>query len=251
MLLPTSVTLFASILAIGAACPVQPTPSAVQKPNTQPQATAAAAPASPAPASPAPASPAPPNANPNCDTAVSASVLQQIAPQSGSCASSLPECRTAAQAADPIAKSFAKYQICNKGEQAALIATMALESVSFQYSHNVSPGRPGQGTRNMMMPKFVLEYAASLPIADQAQKIGGASDQALTQVLKLLQDNPEYDFGSAAWYLSSQAGCQGARDAFAQKSPSAFQTYVTQCLETTTTQDRTDYYTRAVKAFGL
>ena len=231
MLFPTTATLFASILAIGAACPVHP-------------ATSTAAPPAPPKAipTPAPANAAAAPANANCPIALSSDKILAVAPPSRTCAANLPECRTAAQATEPIAKSFATYQICDPSAQAALVATMALESANFQYSHNVSPGRPGQGTRSMMMPNFVLQYAAAL-------KVGGGGDAAAT--LKLLQANPEWDFGSAAWYLSSQSACQGARDLFRQKSPQAWPTYVTQCLGTTMSPERTEYHERALKAFGI
>lgn len=57
------------------------------------------------------------------------------------------QCRTAANAAGPILRSFEKYEIINKNEMAALVSLMALESVEFKYQRNVYPGRPGQGSK--------------------------------------------------------------------------------------------------------
>ena len=62
-----------------------------------------------------------------------------------------------------IVKSFQHYGISSAGVQAALLSIMAFESGNFKYSINISPGVPGQGTRNMQSPKFNMEYAMSIP----------------------------------------------------------------------------------------
>ena len=65
------------------------------------------------------------------------------------------DCRTAAQAADPILNSFEKYEITNQIEKAALVALMAFETADFKYHRNYYPGRPGQGS---MSPFPYLYY---------------------------------------------------------------------------------------------
>jgi hypothetical protein len=79
-----------------------------------------------------------------------AAAIQAIMPTSKSCADAKfpDECRTAEQAAPFISKACADL---STGECAATIALMGLESVEMKFKHNVSPGRPGQGTANMMM----------------------------------------------------------------------------------------------------
>ena len=78
------------------------------------------------------------------------------------------------------------------------------------------PGRPGQGTRNMMNFPFILEYALNLTeTRDQAEEITGGNstegadtmaDDVKNEVLALvLPDNTS--FASAAWFYKSQATC--------------------------------------------
>lgn len=79
-----------------------------------------------------------------------AAAVLAVMPTSSSCdeAEFPDECRTAEQAAPFISKACADL---SPGECAATIALMGLESVEMKFKHNVSPGRPGQGTANMMM----------------------------------------------------------------------------------------------------
>lgn len=79
-----------------------------------------------------------------------AKAIAAIMPQASSCdgADFPDECRTAAQAAPFISKACADL---SDGECAATVALMGLESVDMRFKHNVSPGRPGQGTANMQM----------------------------------------------------------------------------------------------------
>jgi hypothetical protein len=79
-----------------------------------------------------------------------AKAIAAIMPQSSSCdgADFPDECRTAEQAAPFITKACADL---SDGECAATVALMGLESVDMRFKHNVSPGRPGQGTANMQM----------------------------------------------------------------------------------------------------
>lgn len=57
------------------------------------------------------------------------------------------QCRTAAQAAEPLIASFDRYNITSAAEKAAIISLIALESGEFVYQRNVFPGRPGQGSK--------------------------------------------------------------------------------------------------------
>lgn len=75
---------------------------------------------------------------------ITTSQILAIAPKSHNCTSppAKGECATASQAAPNIAKSFAKYGVSSRAEQAAVIALMAFESGEFRYSRNHFP-RPG------------------------------------------------------------------------------------------------------------
>ncbi|KAF2467547.1 uncharacterized protein BDR25DRAFT_292003 [Lindgomyces ingoldianus] len=175
---------------------------------------------------------------------LTADTIIAIAPLTASCvnapADAPGECRTAAQAAGPIAKSFTKYGIDSAGEQAALIALMLFESGNFKYNknHYPAPGRPGQGTRNMQLPGLNLQYAASLFGAATVQEAGDA-----TAVLNLVGGDDE-SFGSAAWFLKTQCS-QTIREGLASKADplTGWQNYLTGCVGTTLDPQRTEIWT--------
>ena len=172
------------------------------------------------------------------------------------------QCRTTAQAVDPIIQSLNSYNTTLVGETAALIATMAFESGDFKYNVNVSPCRPGRkwssntkpsssgltltaaiGPRNMQMPELNTKYAASIQ-ALTAQLV--AVQDQLDRVRALLTANDVYEFGSAAWYLKTQCG-PDVRQNLAS-GLDGFKAYVTGCLQTTATAERLAYYERATMA---
>ncbi|KAL2037692.1 hypothetical protein N7G274_009637 [Stereocaulon virgatum] len=155
-----------------------------------------------------------PDSAPASGTAFSITPAQliAIAPKSASCPADLQfpnECQTAASAAPAINWGFIEYGITTPGEAAGLVATIALESGEFEFAvqHFPSPV-PGQGTRNMQGPKFNVEYAQSLPALKASLPAG--NDPAA--VLALLVANIDYDFASAAWFLTTQCAPSGADD---------------------------------------
>ncbi|EAS28427.3 uncharacterized protein CIMG_09631 [Coccidioides immitis RS] len=153
------------------------------------------------------------------------------------------QCRSASQAAEPILRSFEKYNITNKNEMAALVSLMALESDEFKYQKNVFPGRPGQGTRNMQMPKWNARYLASIPeLKDQREKVG--DDKA--KILDLLLSKDDYDFGSAAWYMTSQC-TSDVRKGLQDGKEDGWEKYITACVGTTASGERLRYWQVAVK----
>ncbi|KAI9719183.1 MAG: hypothetical protein M1828_006276 [Chrysothrix sp. TS-e1954] len=169
---------------------------------------------------------------------LTAETLLQIAPTSNTCSGALfpDECRTASQAACPIASSFAEYDITHPAVQAALISLIAYESTDFKYSQNhfPAPGVPNQGTRNMQSPTNNQKYAASL---------GGI---AYTE----LQSNDNDSFGSAAWFISTQCGLH-FRQAMWTGSQSAYEAYLQDCVAAEPNAQRLAYWNKAMKAFGL
>ena len=176
--------------------------------------------------------------------ALDGSVVAAIAPAASSCLPSQADCRTATQAAPFVAKGFCRQGIASPAVQAAAISLMAFESGDFKYKHNISPGRPGQGTANMQMWNYNLEYAKSIPeLKDKAA--GGSMD-----VVMPLVTADEYNFGSAAWFL--KAHCSDAMAALEKGGDldGGFAKYMA-CVGVQVTPERTAYWTRAKKAFNL
>ena len=207
-----------------------------------------------------------------------ASVLAIVAPGSTSCSGTRAgaQCATNSQAAQPILDSFKTYGASKPNEQACLIATMAYETSEFQYNHNVFPGRKGQGCRNMQMSTYNIPYAQSLmksnsSLSDALTKAGlTASTQAssfptpascttaqnatLDAMLDLLTSNPEYDFGAAAWFYSTNCGSQ--KSSVQSGGQNGFNSFLT-CIGITDSSEsngissRLTYYQRAAKGLGV
>jgi hypothetical protein len=176
-------------------------------------------------------------------------MIAAIAPSSSSCDPAAQfgnECATAAQAAPALNNVFAKYGINNAGAQAAVIAWEAFESGDLKYkmNHFPEPGRPGQGTRCMMMPPFVAEYATQLVGADKVQAAGEPA-----KVLALVNGDDEGSFGGGAWFM--KAKCGNLIDQFASSPNAAWASFITSCVETTAGAERDAYWTRAKKALGV
>ncbi|RHZ52643.1 hypothetical protein CDV55_102056 [Aspergillus turcosus] len=183
------------------------------------------------------------------DVKITAAQIETIAPKSKSCADAPApgECATSEQAAANIAKSFETYKVTSAAEQAAVIGLMAFESLDFEYNRNHFPGVPGQGTRNMQSPAFNAKYAASLPTL--ADKLKGVSGDP-TGVLDLLLSNEEYDFGSGAWFLTTQCS-QDVRSELQSGSEAGWQKFISSCVGTDANEERKAYWTRAVQALGV
>lgn len=168
-------------------------------------------------------------------------ILLKIAPTSGSCSGApFPEeCATASDAAQPLIDSFSKYQIATPGEQAALLSLMAFESGDFKYNKNHYPGRPGQGCRNMMMPNFVSEYAATMSLSN-------SDPAALLQ--QVIQAGGEW--GAAAWFYSTKCGAD-VKTGLQAGTKAGWESFITGCVQTTLTDDRTSGWMKAAQALGL
>lgn len=195
--------------------------------------------------------------------------ITAISPKSATCDNppAEGECATAKQAADLISASFDTYKVTSWAEQAAIVSLMAFESGDFKYNKNHFPGRPGQGSkhtpstpnlkreknklisfaaRNMQFPKFNKKYAATLDgIKDKAAKL---SDDAA--ILDLLRNDSNVDFGSGAWFLTSQC-TKEVRAELAKGTEAGWKKYIVDCVGTTVTDDRKDYWDRAVKALKV
>jgi hypothetical protein len=187
-------------------------------------------------------------------TLITADLIQVISPNSATCdnAPIAAQCRTAAQVATSVSSSFSTYGITSAAEAAAVISLMAFESFDFKYQVNVYPGRPGQGTRNMQMINYNVLYAQSIPslVANVTAITGGASGASLSTdqanaVRDLLTSDDNLDFGSGAWFLTTQ--CPAAiRTELQTGSLAGWEQYISSCVGTTVTDDREAYWTRAI-----
>lgn len=175
--------------------------------------------------------------------------LLAVVPAANTCdgAPAPAECRTADEAAPFINQSFRTYGITTPGEAAAVIGIMAFESGDFKYNVNHFSGVPGQGTRNMQSPEFNLKYAQSLSGLQDELASAGSDPKG---ILALLTANGEYDFGSGAWFLTSQCS-DSVRAGLKTGSLSGWQSYISDCIHTTPTPDRQAYWERAAKAMGV
>ncbi|KAL3427642.1 hypothetical protein PVAG01_01151 [Phlyctema vagabunda] len=185
--------------------------------------------------------------------------LLQIAPTSDSCAGAAfaDECATAAEAAPFLIEAMSTYKIHTAPEMAAVLSLIAFESGDFQFAKNhfPAPGRPGQGTRNMQMANYNLQYAASIaelkaPLAaiTTATSTEGLSDDDLNAIRALVLDD-RYSWASAAWFLTTQCAPE-VRTALQAGGQSGFDAYMG-CIGTSATEDRLAYWKRANTAFGL
>ncbi|KAJ9627129.1 hypothetical protein H2203_003590 [Taxawa tesnikishii (nom. ined.)] len=148
-----------------------------------------------------------------------------------------------------IAAGFDNFDITDFPSQAALLSLMLYESGSFKYNINHFPGVPGQGTRNMQSPAFNLQYAQWLATtvtnsnitADQVAQANTAGPAA---VLALVDIDP-WSFSSAAWFLSTQCS-DAVKQELAKGTDNGWNGYLTDCVGTTATDDRTAIWKKAM-----
>lgn len=185
-------------------------------------------------------------------TQTPAQIIEEIAPGSASCDKDNAECRTAEQAAPFIFKSMRRHHLYCPEQMAAVIALMAFESVDFAYKRNKYPGRPGQGTANMQMAEFNLEYAKSIDcVKDEVSNItsvDGLPDSELNRILDLVVED-EYNFGSGAWFLSTQCDKEVLKK-LRNDIDAGFEDYM-ECVGVTIDESRLEYLERAKSAFNL
>ncbi|KAI1107603.1 hypothetical protein F4804DRAFT_104950 [Jackrogersella minutella] len=178
-----------------------------------------------------------------------ADLVAAISPNSVTCDGSA-ECRTAAQVGPLLADAMVKYGVYSPGQIAGIIALTAYESVDYRYKHNVSPGRPGQGTSNMQNYNFNLMYAQSFPELKDKTTSAGANPSAdeMNAILALVEPD-EYNFGSGPWFLTTQCH-PDVQEALKAGDDAGFEAYMG-CVGVTLVKERTDYWDRAKTAFGL
>ena len=175
--------------------------------------------------------------------------LIDIIPKASTCSGAKfsEECKDVGQSAPFINKSFQTYKITSAAEAAAIISIMAFETGDLKFNINHFPGVPGQGTRNMQSPAFNMKYAQSIPALKDKLAAAGTDPKA---VLALLTADGNLDFGSAAWFLTTQCSAP-VRTALQTGSMDGWKKYITECVGTTVTPERQVYWERAAKAMSV
>jgi hypothetical protein len=186
---------------------------------------------------------------PRAAVSANAAVLA-IAPTSNTCAGATSECRTADQAGPFLIQAFQDYGIYTYPEMAAVLSLIAFESVDFKYDTN-QQGTAGQGTRNMQMGNYNLQYAQYIATinATFASQLGATSTSDLNAVRALVLPD-QYSFASGAWFLAKIC-TPAVRTAVQTQGYAGYNIYITQCVGTTMTSARQAYWTRAANMFGL
>ncbi|KAI9141677.1 hypothetical protein BKA69DRAFT_1071954 [Paraphysoderma sedebokerense] len=165
------------------------------------------------------------------------------------------ECRTAADALPYINSGLDKYGLSSTGERVAVLSLLSFESGGFKFNRNhfPAPGRPGQGTRSMLMFPFIQEYVASIPdLKPQYDKITSASTNTSSPeyqsaVLSLVLSD-EYSFASAMWFLSSKCSTD-VRNLLKQEKEEGVVSYLKDCIGTEATEERLDGWRKSLQAY--
>lgn len=97
------------------------------------------------------------------------------------------------------------------------------------------------------MPDYNLKYAESIP--ELASELDDIRDQP-DKVLDLLLEDEMYDFGSGAWFLTSQCE-ESVRDALRKGDEQGWREYISQCVGTTVTDARKGYWEKAKEALAV
>ncbi|KAJ1834478.1 hypothetical protein LPJ63_001923 [Coemansia sp. RSA 2711] len=158
------------------------------------------------------------------------------------------ECATNKQAAQAITNAMAKYKITGRGQVVALISLMAYESNKWQYNINHFPGRPGQGTRAMLMYSFVYAYAKQLyPSQVQGAWQTSSDNSTMNNVRALVLDNDD-SFGAAFWYLTTVAKDFASADKLRSGNIDDFKAYIENGVHTTWDSGRGDIWASVDKS---
>jgi LysM repeat protein len=191
---------------------------------------------------------------------VTPAAIVAVAPNAASCAGSTEaSCRTADQAAPFINQAFAKFGIDSKGEKAALLSLMAFETGGFVFDINKFPGRPGQGTRNLMMFPFILKYAFETPevapkVAQVAPGVTANTDPNSVapdtqNAIRALVLGDDLSFASASWFLKTKCDARFSSD-LKSGTQASYESYLTGCIGTTVTPERIAGFQKAIAALN-
>lgn len=99
----------------------------------------------------------------------------------------------------------------------------------------------------MQSPAFNSKYASSLPsLADKLPSVSNSP----ADLLDLLRANEIFDFGSGAWFLTTQCS-DDVRTALQKGDEAGWEKYIMGCVGTSVTDERKNYWERAVKALNV
>ena len=83
---------------------------------------------------------------------------------------------------------------------------------------------------------------------DISDKIDAANGD-VEQILDILLEKPEYDFGSGAWFLTTQ--CEdGVREQLQSGKEEGWEAYITKCVVTDANDERKVYWRKSVDALA-
>lgn len=98
----------------------------------------------------------------------------------------------------------------------------------------------------MQSPDYNIKYAHSLSaIRDKVQQ----THDDKGQILDLLLADKEYDFGSGAWFLTSQCA-RDVRAGLQSGSEEGWEGYITKCVGTEANEERRGYWKKTVEALN-
>lgn len=93
------------------------------------------------------------------------------------------------------------------------------------------------------MPEYNALYATSIPeLKAQTQTANGDK----TKILDLLLSQDDYDFGSAAWFLTSHCS-RDVRRGLQAGMQAGWKKYITGCVNATVSEERLQYWQIAMK----
>lgn len=101
----------------------------------------------------------------------------------------------------------------------------------------------------MQSAAYNLEYAESLSLDIGSLPSNSQTAAELNQNRALLTSNDDYDFGSAAWFLTSQCS-SSVRESLQTGSQAGWAAYMEECIGTPVTPGRLTYWQNAVAALS-
>lgn len=194
---------------------------------------------------------------------ITAAQVLAAAPETGSCGGSGGECSSAEVSAKALNDAFSAYGLKTLGQKASMIAYMAFESGGFMYNTNQFPGRPGQGTKCMLMFAHLYNFAKSFPelqgaVAQNSPggqiaevNFGNAdsmfSDSAKNAIRALVLPD-KYTFKGAPWYLTSYPSATCDKNQLSKGYQGFVATMGAPCYYVTVDDGRKARWCSAVKA---
>ncbi|THU95510.1 hypothetical protein K435DRAFT_723605 [Dendrothele bispora CBS 962.96] len=176
------------------------------------------------------------------------------------------ECKNTTDALPFINQGFVDYNITSVGEKAAILSLMVFETGNFSFdkNHFPPPGRPGQGTRNLMLFPGVYEYAVDMPctssqalaLVPNNTDLDTVSNDTKNAVRELVLED-HLSFASAMWFYTSsgpsKTGClevPGMVEGLQNQTVEGWENYITNCIFTTVTDERKKVWNETLDALN-